>query len=122
MKCCDLYKSLKNPLYDNEILEDIVDTYSNSSNFSEDILKVNSKNDYSVLGDDLEDKNIFYSRLFILWKITLNNIFARGHLTRKERLGFLKFYSYLESNPFKSLSRTLSGLICFNILSAVSNL
>ena len=35
MKCCDLYKSLKNPLYDNEILEDIVDTYSNSSNFSE---------------------------------------------------------------------------------------
>ena len=60
MKYCDLYKSLKNPLYDNEILEDIVDTYSNSSNFSEDILKVNSKNDYSVFGDDLEDKNIFY--------------------------------------------------------------
>ena len=59
MKYCDLYKSLKNPLYDNEILEDIVDTYSNSSNFSEDILKVNSKNDYSVFGDDLEDKNIF---------------------------------------------------------------
>ena len=110
MKYCDLYKSLKNPLYDNEILEDIVDTYSNSSNFSEDILKVNSKNDYSVFGDDLEDKNIFYSRLFALWKITLNNIFARGNLTHKERIGFLKFYSYLDSYRFDTADNILKHI------------
>lgn len=116
MKCCDLYKSLKNPLYDNEILEDIVDTYSNSSNFNEDILKVNSKNDYSIFGDDLEDKNIFYNRLFVLWKITLNNIFARGHLTRKEKLGFLKFYSYLDSYRFDTADDILKHINPDNVL------
>lgn len=116
MKYCGFYKSLKNPLYDNETLESIVDTYSDSSNFSEAILKVNSKNDLSIFGEDLEDKNVFYTRIFGLWRLTLNNIFARGHLIDKERLGFLKFYSYLDSYRFDTADNILKLINPDNVL------
>lgn len=119
MKYRDFYKCLKNPLYDNETLESIVDAYSNSNDFSkfnDIILGVNSKSDFSVLGDELDDKNSFYTRIFGLWKLTLNNIFSRGHLTESEKIGFLKFYSYLDSYRFDTADNILKLINPDNVL------
>ena len=64
MKLSQFYEKLDNPIYDDETLEKIVDIYSESSNFMEDVLKINSESDCSFLNK--KDRDEFYLRIYDL--------------------------------------------------------
>ena len=58
MKLSQFYEKLDNPIYDDETLEKIVDIYSESSNFMEDVLKINSESDCSFLSSCLSSLSL----------------------------------------------------------------
>lgn len=97
MKLSQFYEKLDNPIYDDETLEKIVDIYSESSNFMEDVLKINSESDCSVLNK--KDRDKFYLRIYDLWSFGiqsfLNNI---DNLSPKNKDRFNKLRLYINEN------------------------
>ena len=97
MKLSQFYEKLDNPIYDDETLEKIVDIYSRSSNFMEDVLKINSESDCSVLNK--KDRDEFYLRIYDLWSFGiqsfLNNI---DNLSSRNKYRFNKLRLYINEN------------------------
>lgn len=97
MKLSQFYEKLDNPIYDDETLEKIVGIYSESSNFMEDVLKINSESDCSCLNK--KDRDEFYLRIYDLWSFGiqsfLNNI---DNLSPKNKDRFNKLRLYINEN------------------------
>lgn len=100
MKLSEFYMGLKNPIYDTENLGRIVETYSNSSNFSEDILKLNSNDDSSSI--NTRDRDSFYLHIYNLWVVSLNSFFRDdSDLSYRDKVRFNKLYWYINDHKPK---------------------
>lgn len=107
MSLSKFYMGLKNPVNDSDNLERIVDVYSKSSNFKEDILKLNSDSDkFSI---NMKDRDNFYLYLYDLWVLSLNHYFRDDfNLSFKDKVRFNKLYFYINDHKPKCANDVLN--------------
>lgn len=106
MTLSEFYMNLRNPINDSENLERIVDTYSKSSDFKEDILKLNSGND--MFSINMKDRDRFYLQIYNLWVLSINRFFRNdSELSREDKVRFNKLYWYIDDHRPKCANDVL---------------
>lgn len=106
MTLSEFYMNLRNPINDSENLERIVDTYSKSSDFKEDILKLNSDKD--MFSTNMKDRDRFYLQIYNLWVLSINRFFRNdSELSREDKVRFNKLYWYIDDHRPKCANDVL---------------
>ena len=101
MELSDLYRKIKNPLDDLNIIKELIDVYAEDKDFYSSLVMRGPQKEYGYF--NIKESDIFYVKIFNEWKNNILNISKERYtkLYREGKIGndFKKLYYYLRSLP-----------------------